>query len=452
MVSVLSSLPRPIIRPGVRKLMTWIVLSGLIVTVLLFVALRIEGSFALRHYGDGTSVGFDFLAYYDAALALRNGQDIYSVAALQHVAALYHQPLAGTPYLYPPLLAILLLPSTFAPYWAVLSVWLVILLGIWFATAFLLRGILQQITGEPWTLLVFGVVLTYGPVMEGFNLGQASILVLLGFCLILWLDLNGHDRWLGFTLALLGWIKIYPLILLPYYVARGRWDVVKSSVLWLILLGIPQFLLVGWSGFRNMLGAIFGFSGLNASWANQSLRVVPSKLLSLAGIAAPNVIGGVIALAIAAATGYGLWQRRTSDDTWARVLGLCWCICTLVLVIPVAWDHYYVWLIPPCVFGIAYCLTHAVPRWTLALASLGYLTTLYTTVTYYSAPALVFYTSLRPLGALCLWIVIGWTYLHPAKAVESRSRFAVLYVAGSVLMRPVILAPVFIAAVMGKLA
>ncbi len=450
--SSISSIPRPVVRPGTRKLMGWIVLSGLATVAAVFAMQRVVTTLVSHSYADGNAPGFDFLAYYNAAWALRTGHNIYSITDPQYVAALFHQPNAGTSYLYPPLLAALLVPSTMLPYSAALIGWFVILFAAWIATAFLLRSILQHITGETWTLFVFGVVLSCGPVMAGFQLGQASVLVLFGFCLVLWLDLKGHAQWLGFTLALLGWIKLYPLILLPYYAARGRKDVVKSSVLWLILLGIPQFLLIGWSGFRNMVVTILGFSTKSNDWQNQSLRVAPTRLLALMGVTTPNFIGGVIALAIAAVTVYGVWRCRTFGDTWSHVLGFCWSICALVLVIPVTWDHYYAWLIPACVFGIAYCFTHAVSRWTLVLMSIGFLATVFIPVTYLSMTALTFYTSVRPLGALCLWLAVGWVYLRPSEVVVSRSQFSALYAAGSVLTRLLILSPAIIVAAIGKVA
>src|SRR5215813_1795293 len=72
-------------------------------------------------------LGFDFSVYFAAALALRDNAhaNIYSLQVLQ-TAAMAHSAAPPTVlYLYPPMLAVVLLPLTLLPYQAALHLWIV---------------------------------------------------------------------------------------------------------------------------------------------------------------------------------------------------------------------------------------------------------------------------------------------------------------------------------------
>src|SRR5690242_16075106 len=58
------------------------------------------------------ALGYDFGVYYAAALALRDTPhaNIYSLHVIQAAARQHHAPVPTLPYLYPSLLAVLLLP------------------------------------------------------------------------------------------------------------------------------------------------------------------------------------------------------------------------------------------------------------------------------------------------------------------------------------------------------
>lgn len=106
----------------------------------------------------------DFGAYFGAAVALREGRTPYA-DALAWKAAGYatgspaRQPTAQTAYVYPPALALVLLPLTVLPVQAASAVWLAILLGCIAGTAWCLASLITPRRDLAFWGLVAGLAL-----------------------------------------------------------------------------------------------------------------------------------------------------------------------------------------------------------------------------------------------------------------------------------------------------
>jgi hypothetical protein len=415
----------------------------------------------------------DFTPYYAAAAALRDhpGADIYDRAVLLRAAAEHPGCLLwpGAVYLYPPLLAIVLVPLTYLPYDAAFHWWMALNLALWVACVGLLAywlhviwygarageahqserprpagaGLRERVRrlmrGEPdgrelAVLLAVAVAVPAWPVLEGLLMGQVHLLVLFLLLAVPLLVRRGHPLAAGGLLALAVMIKLLPVVLLLYYAARGRQRVVLGAVLGTALLLAGTVLAEGVPLLLNA-GATLGELSSRQDWyANQALAHAPALLAAAFGIGAGTAVAlaGRITLALAALLfGWMLlavWRMRRSaneraeaasrEDDVAELLGYGWAVCSMVILTPLVWPHFDTWLLCPLVFCLGYALRvrraagpRRLPGWTLPLLVVIYALT----VLPWSA---AFDTTAPAAGPHLLGVALSAVLLllHPASA------------------------------------
>ncbi len=436
------------------------------------------------------ALGYDFGVYYAAALALRDAPhaNVYSLHVIQVAARLHHAPVPTLPYLYPSLLAVLLVPLAALPFPAALAVWNTTILLLWLVGTALLAREIWRVAAAHMTNLtartdigLFAVTLAiflsllYGPFWEALHLGQVSVLVF--FLVVLAPLCVRHNRpyLAGGLLALAAGIKLFPIVLLGYYLLRGQRRVLWGALLASAALGLLILVATGGSGLIIMRDLPTVAATDTHLYQNQSLAWVPLWLAIEAG-AAPgpvtSLLGYVLIAAVAAtfaATAIYTTRRHTAsaspansirsagqpaqaDDTVAQspsgaissastdLLGYSWALATMVLVSPVTWMHHDTWLLPAFIIcaghalrdlhgGIRTASRHVKPAlYLLAAVLLGYLLTTNLLPFGYdgvSVPHLGPYVGghplrpllmlLRPLGTLLLWAAAGVLYLRAAR-------------------------------------
>lgn len=176
------------------------------------------------------------------------------------------------PYVHIPLVAVLLRPVLSMPY---NSITIIVLLMNVLSVALSVYLMMKLFFGEcrlTWMSLA-GVVLTfYYPLRYGLWLGQTSPLVLLGIVALYYLAKAGHERTSGLLLGGIIGLKIVPLLLIVFFLARRRWMLVIACAATLCVIGLGSLALAGWESNRAFLGNLARLSGLSlASWNNLSL-------------------------------------------------------------------------------------------------------------------------------------------------------------------------------------
>jgi hypothetical protein len=427
----------------------------------------------------------DFQIFYGAAAALRAhpGANIYDVRTIQ--ASLIRDGTCAvwpnSAYDYPPLLALALQPLTRFPCAVAFHIWTAVNSALWVViTGLLIWWAGAAATSRPggvsadgapaperwlarlrawWqgqpdpgvslSLLVIVMSALSYPLLASLALGQTNFVILCGLLLAPILARAGHQRMAGAVLAVIALLKVYPVLLIVYYAARGRWRIVTAAVVCGAALIGGMAIALGVSGLWATRSALATGSDFARAATNESLDQLPTWIaLLLGGHASPTTrllgygLMGAIALVFllgvfglsgrqglrrTVATG-GAQLSSPSPELEARqdveILGYAWTVCTMPLISPLVWIHHLAWLLPPL---IALGALVALPgrqasrqrRWLAGVAVAFALTSLplpfnhdFSGV-YLSGPwvlglpldALAWLA--RPLGALALWAMVG---------------------------------------------
>lgn len=213
---------------------------------------------------DGTWIGVDFHVYYASANMLRRGEDMYS----------------QIPYIYPPLLALLVQPLATLPANTSTMLWKALqhlaLLASW---GLLVSLVPKRIRLALATLLLFGLATTI--VREEVRLGQINSIILFFIVAGLYLMARASTPQTigGALVGLAASIKVLPITLVAYLSTRGSRLAAIGAGATVVLLFIAQLALVpaALNSWIAHFPAVFGLTHGNID--NQSINAALSRAL-----------------------------------------------------------------------------------------------------------------------------------------------------------------------------
>lgn len=436
----------------------------------------------------------DYTIYYSAALALRADPraNIYDLTYLQQVAAAHHLPyLPHFPYLYPPFLALVMEPLASLPLLQAEKYWNEFCLVCWLACTLLLVywlrvGLASRVSVElapvsrlwsrqwhgrrvPTGLTLFAVALgvfvsfTYEPLLHVLILGQISGVIFLLLLAVPWLMRKRLPEVAGLALALATMLKLFPILLIGYFIVRRQWRVALGAALGFVAMG-TALLLAGVPIQPAIHAILTNGTAQDHFYNNQALAQLPIWLAALVGrgpgphTSPVTTLAGYVLIALVALTFVVVllrcaWQElpwRTryraqreaggEDRAMRDALGYAWAIATMLLVSPILWQHYQPWELAPMAICLGYALHRLAARGatfkslrqreTLVVvalivayvASMNALPFNYDSVSYFTVdpylfhiPLRPFFMLLRPLSAVLIWLASGYTFVTAAR-------------------------------------
>lgn len=361
--------------------------------------------------------GGDFGMYYAAAETLRLSPhgDIYARQTLA-ATVLRHggcgvYPLS--PYPYQPLLAVLLEPATLMPCLQAAALWSYLNILLWLALAGALSFQAWRRYSAGRALVVAAAILAFTPILSGIHLGQIHLILLLSMVLGTALVEREYEYVGGAMLGIGIMLKYLPMIMVIYYLLRGRWRVALGAGVLTAALTAVEYVVVGPRILIESIGAgqndvsYYATRSQNGHW----MSALP------VGLALPYVVGVVF-------LGTVLWVlRRGERRALNERLGAFWAVNTLLLMFPLAWWFYMTWLIPSFLMTFdAICVVRDTHRgasngrvraiiWlALAILLLSYLLMLHPA---YDPGAATY--RMMALGSVLLWLVSGALFLWSAR-------------------------------------
>lgn len=302
--------------------------------------------FARRSGSDPEVYGNDFNVYYHASREVIAGRDPYQNSLSE-----------WTPYLYPPLLAELLIPLAVLPLTVAAFIWFLISAFSVIATAAMCARMLPETRAPQWFVAAGAMAIVFRFVLDNFNLGQVNAMVTALAVAHVFLYARGKRFWSALALAIAVSIKLTPAVFLVYHIAKLR---LRYAIACIVLVGAItafSFLPMGTtapaalSEFANR--TLRNEQGYNlADSGNQSLRGALARLTTTSSdVTRDNdesrtVLSGstvLLSIIVLAAALWGAIRAR------AEISAVAPFFCCVVLLSPLSWKAHFIMLILPLV-------------------------------------------------------------------------------------------------------
>ncbi len=199
--------------------------------VVLMWLLAIAGVVFVAHVLDFENYGWSvYDVYHKSAEAVIAGESLYS-------------GLQGWVYLYPPLLAQSMVPlvqtvDLVTGQFVFLAVNVAVLIG----SAALLQPYMPG-SWKPSTVWI--AMILFVPTLQAIYIGQITV-IMMGLLIGAWVAVHkGQRRLAGGLLALAAWIKVYPALLVVYFLLKRDWRVIQGVAVAGIALGMMQIAISG---------------------------------------------------------------------------------------------------------------------------------------------------------------------------------------------------------------
>jgi len=305
----------------------------------------------------------DFTVDTAAGRAVLDGTDIYQA----HNAR-------GWYYIYPPLFAIVMVPFALMPGFCASLIWYVLSVGL---VVWTMKMSVEIVKGDgvfpvdPLVLYALPPLLVLFPLMSALARGQTTPVLLWLVTAGLFYAWKGHDVRGAVCFAGGILLKVFPVVLLAYFVWRKRWRFVAAT---LAATAVGAFLLpaavYGWQrniGYLKEWVDVIGKPALEAESEradnplygqllssqlprNQSL---PAVLTRLTGNPNARWIGMGIGIMMAAVILVVGWRVEGGHEVHVLSAAVAW----MLLIPPVSWAHYFMLLLLPLTALIAMAIT-----------------------------------------------------------------------------------------------
>lgn len=315
-------------------------------------------------------------------------------------------------YFYPPFLAALLSPvaDVNARVWRDMLFGINVLLLFVFAYQ-IVRLCRARLTWRSFLWALSLVLITY-PMARATKLAQIVPLL----AAVTWIGLlamrQGKYVITGALIGITGAIKIFPLGFLAYPLFARKWKAAAAILLTVVGIYAVSLLTLGlrvheywWTALREFSSVVYVYFGNQAISAWFARAVLGYGILDTHFQPPPiiAVVRFICLLVFCGVTVWTLWvKRKFADEDCAPQLGLL--SSGIVLSLSVAWEHYWLFVLPPLGWAIYETWTRGDKRfWELWLAVATFFFTMKLTRFYGDAPIQGIITGSQSLGMILLW-------------------------------------------------
>jgi hypothetical protein len=318
-----------------------------------------SGFYFARRSGDDYKVySNDFNVYYFASRELLAGFNPYQNSLSE-----------STPYLYPPLLAELMLPIALLALPVAAYIWF-LLSAVSIALAAALSAKLASADYKKTPIVRVGAVLVIARfALDTFDMGQVNALITALSVAHLYLCAKGKKLASALMLALAISIKLTPAVVVAYHLARGRIKFAASCFLLAGLITFLSFVPFGTQAAKTFASrTVANRQGFDLAYSgNQSLRGAKARLTSESGEAARKPIDQTTFAFSILLLALSVWAARSAGGELAAASPF---FCCAVMLSPLSWKAHFVILLPAAANLIwqAIASRSVLRRWAIVVA------------------------------------------------------------------------------------
>jgi len=202
-----------------------------------------------------------------------------------------------------------------------------------------------------WWLAVIVLLTNYQPLYDTVAYGQTDVILLFCFTVVLWALRIRRDIWAGVVIAVLTMLKIYPGLLLVFFVIKRRWWALAGFVVGMIACNAIAIAVIGWDIHVQYVLRVLPSVGGTTSWVeNQTIAGFVTRFFdapfvmlrfpfkSIERLA--TVLSGLLSALVCVAA-----LRDMPEDESGFAVQYAMFVLLMVVAIPVAWMHYSTLLI-----------------------------------------------------------------------------------------------------------
>jgi hypothetical protein len=197
-----------------------------------------------------------------------------------------------------------------------------------------------------WAIPAIAMLGMFRPLVDTISSAQIDIMLLLLIVICYWALYHQRDGLAGGVIAVATLFKIYPILLLGFFIIKGRWRAVVGFVIGMLVCNGIAIAVMGWDMHRIYLFDVLPNIGGTTSWVeNQTISGfitrwfdVPfdAHLFALHGVSLVAQLCSL--LVIASVCVLALRNEPAQSTRYALQYGLF--VVLMVLAVPAAWMHY----------------------------------------------------------------------------------------------------------------
>ncbi|MFM2032669.1 MAG: hypothetical protein RLZZ297_1434 [Chloroflexota bacterium] len=197
-----------------------------------------------------------------------------------------------------------------------------------------------------WGLLVVTTVLAFRPVLDTIANGQIDIILLACLLAAYTLVRRRFPFAAGVFIALATMLKIYPVLIVAFFVMKKEWRAVIGTLCGLVAINALAVLLMGWEPHRQYVFDVLPRIGGTTSWIeNQTIagflaRLVDTPFAAHVLVQTPVYLAAMLVSTLVIAVVCLIALRSYPRDSTVSALQYGMFVVVLVCAVPAAWVHY----------------------------------------------------------------------------------------------------------------
>ena len=262
---------------------------------------------------------------------------------------------------HPPTSVLLVLPFGLLPYGTALALWNAFSFLALIAVLITLGkqgGRTWTLTGICWMWAAIVAAGLFSPLREQFLQGQWNLVLLLLITPAFFADNADRPALAGVLLGLAVTIKLFPGFLLFYYLVRLRWTILLAATATIGGMTLLTVSVLGLNAYQDYAFQVLPtLQMFRSSWPGLSLNNFWCKLFDPVPTAGPafplwyspplaRALTMTSCLLVVSTLGWMIYRAKTRAQ---RDRSFALTMVAMLLVSPIAWDHYLVLLILPAV-------------------------------------------------------------------------------------------------------
>lgn len=266
--------------------------------------------------------------------------------------AYYYGSLKNSILFYPPFVAIIFSIFSFLPLMVAVKLWIILSIIFLFSSLFLCYRLLNIRFFSPTGLILSSLIFTYFPVKFTLGMGQLNLFVLLFIVITLYFYIKNKDIYSGICLGISLMLKLFPLLLLFYFLLTKKYKIFLATVITLLSLGGISYLFISpeinnyyWLHLSDITGFVpiyYYNQALSGFLARQFIELPVMNILKFS-ISALLVVVSFWTVLI-----------RKKKEILIKLLEFSLMLTLNLLINGYSWQHHFVWLIPSFLIIFSY--------------------------------------------------------------------------------------------------